>query len=266
LSTEKCARDGRKPEKNDQTKIAVELPILYAEIELRLATDESAVKPELVNLYYKTAFDPKRSSDERDLAFTVQLSSPDGKSITNVLVAKSGLLPADKQQSSDEYELSDAVGLWTVLPKYSGVALSVDGVGLRVGAVNITAEVRETGKVNAFLQAFAAAYEADKKKYADAIAAGVLPTAQQSAAAGKMKGEAAVLEAQAALDKAKSDYQSACAKQVGGAKGYANDEQMQLEVSRSKNLINAAWQKLRAAQLENGVAVDSTAPSVTPCN
>ena len=241
ISTENCARDGRKADPKNHTQAHKRLPKLYAEIDLRLATDKSAIKPALVNLYYPTAFDSKRSADERDLAFTIQLSSPDGKSIANMLIAKTDLLPADKQKPE------------------------ADGVGLRVGAVNVTAEVRETGKVNAFLQAFAAAFEADKKKYADAIAAGVLPSAQQNAAVAKIKGEASVLEAQAALDKAKADYQVACVKAIGGDKGYANAEQKRLEVARNKNLINAAWQKLRAAQVENEVAVDPVAPAIAPC-
>lgn len=252
---ERCGRRGSS---------AAPLPKFYAEIELRPATDLSAVRPVLVNLHYATAFNPRRSGDRRDIAVSVQLSSPDGKAVANVMVAKAGLVPADRQDGAASYDLTDATGLWTVLPKYRGIALADGSEHRRVGAVNVAAEVRETGRLNEFLQAFAAAFAADRKKTAAAISGALLPGARQDAAAAELNGKAAVLQARAALEKANSDYETVCSKAVGG-KGYVSDTQKQAELRRQKNLIEAAWQKLRAAQLAAGAPAETVAPAIPAC-
>jgi hypothetical protein len=151
-----------------------------------------------------------------------------------------------------------------VLPKYRGIALADASEHRRVGAVNVSAEVRETGRLNEFLQAFATAFAADRKKAAAALSEALLPGARQDTVEAELKGRAAVLEARAALEKTRSDYETVCSKAVGG-KGYVSDAQKQAELRRQKALIEAAWQQLRAAQLAAGVPAETVAPAVPAC-
>lgn len=259
-STADCVRDDGSS--GDRPPADASLPKFYAEIALQPANDLSAVRPSLVNLYYPTAFDPRRAGATRDLAITVQISSPDDKAVANVLVAVPGLVPEDRQHEAKPHDLSRATGLWTVLPKYNGVALTAKSGHRRVGAVNVNTEIRETGQLNRFLQAFAAAFEADKKKYVEAASATLLPSARENAAAADLKGKVAVAQARAALAKAQSDLEAACSKSVDD-KGYVSAAQKALELDRQRQLISAAWQALRAAEVEHDLPVERAEPPKT---
>ncbi len=240
------------------TTAVSDLPQIYAEIALVRATDHTGVKPDLVNLYYAAALDPGRSTPERDLAISVEIATPDGKSAGNFLLTLRNVVPTDDPGHTYDHQEWD--GLWMVMPDYSGRTLVEADAGLKVGAVNLSAEIRETGKLNKFLQAFAGAVEKDKADYKKAISEAALSSKREEASVEGQKGQAAVDKAAAAAQKAVVDFLKACAKT-----DYASDEVKTADLERLRSLVSSAYASLRAVEIENRVsATISAAPDSCP--
>lgn len=246
------------PKCTPPTLASSDFPQIYAEISLVRATDDTGVKPSLVNLYYEAPLDPGRSAPERDLAISVQISALDGKTVANALLTKKNLIPTSDVKHT--YDLTDSDGLWTIIPAYTGRTLVEKDTGLKIGAVNLSAEIRETGKINKFLQAFAKAFEKDTAKYQEAIADAVLPSKRQAAEVKALKGQAAVDKAKAAAQKAIVDFFNACKKS-----DYASPEAKAADLERLKAMMSSTYVSLRATEIENGASASiSPAPSDCP--
>jgi hypothetical protein len=114
-------------------------------------------------------------------------------------------------------------------------------------------EIRETGDINAFLQAFAKAFGDGKQAYTDALKSQLLPSLREKAEVTEAKGEAAIAEKKVAAEKAWVDLLTACNKPADGTKdAYPNQAIKDADIARLTMNVTAARLSANATALENG--------------
>lgn len=166
-----------------------DLPAFYAEIALEASADKRGVLPKLVALYYPKGIHGGKfaNAQPRTIQLTVSAATPDGTSALGSLVVRlDKAVPNEKVQLDNEIA-SGGARVWAAalgLPeKYTPPESSGS-----IFPVNVSAEVREIGDPNKFLQALAAAFVSQKDAIKEELKAKIVaatteadPAAAQSA-------------------------------------------------------------------------------------
>ena len=235
----------------DESPDADEAPRFYAEIKLTPSTDGRAVRPEVLQLHYPQAF-RKRRGKSRNLILTSTANGVDGRAKSVILVTIRNIEP---KATFDDDTLLTAESLWAALPAYDPVKpakVDLNGLdGMRVGPVNLVTEIRETGEINRFLQAFATAFSANKKAASAALKPQFTESGRDSSFASDADARAGLQDLKAKSMKAGVDVLLACNKGVGSGTGEyptaaikeATIEQLQAAESASKLKASALARK-----------------------
>lgn len=147
------------------------LPALYAEIRLEPATDGRGVLPRLVALYYPQGIHGGRFAGDvpRTLQLSVAATTPEGAAALGSLVLHvDGAVPARGVQTGTLMPTAGA-NVWAAVlsipPRYAAPEF-----GGPIIPVNVTAEVRETGNPDPFLQALSTAFARHRTTIAEGAA------------------------------------------------------------------------------------------------
>lgn len=153
------------------------LPNFYAEIKLSASADQRGLLPSLIALYYPADLnkDFKQKSKARSLQISVSANTPDGaKALTSIVVRLDNLTPLTgvvRIQATPGIDDGTPPPAWALpaepsRPWVSALALpekySPPSTTTELFPVNISTEVREIHDQNAFLQALAKVFAAQK--------------------------------------------------------------------------------------------------------
>lgn len=165
------------------------LPAFYAEVQLEAATDKRGVLPKVVALYYPKGIHGRKFANDkpRTLQFTVAAATPEGSSaLSSIVVRLENLTPAAATVRTGGDIPATGGRVWAAALAIPEKYTAPDGGSII--PVNVSAEVREIGDSNIFLQAMAKAFAGQKdalkeqaKAQIAAATAEVEPAAVQSA-------------------------------------------------------------------------------------
>jgi hypothetical protein len=143
--------------------LGTSLPAFYAEIQLEAATDKRGVLPKLVTLYYAKGIHGRKFSNNkpRTLQISVAAATPEGSSALSSTVIRVENIAPDTQIRTGTDIPAAGGRVWAAALAIPEKYTPPEGGGAII-PVNVSAEIREIGDPNLFLQALAKAFASQK--------------------------------------------------------------------------------------------------------